>query len=286
MVLTDELQSENRIPPQFAIEVMPFEFGRYRRRIKELQPDVVILFLHLKDRISWPLIHWLKLSGIPFASWTKTRNLDDPHNRWKNLLFGYVNSMSDALILYSGDLTKYLTPRQRRKAFVANNTVNHEEFPLIATPKAELKRELGIPFEKVVLFVGRMGEGGRKTHRLPHRDVPRVSPQRCRPRHRGLRPAGRLEGPDRSADHALPRRGARPGEPADREIFSMADLCVIPGHVGLGLNQALFYGLPVVTMEGKQPPEIAYLHHGQNGYIVPPADRKELEPPGSGTSGR
>ena len=49
----------------------------------------------------------------------------------------------------------------------------------------------------------------------------------------------------------------------------MADLCVIPGHVGLGLNQALFYGLPVVTMDGFQPPEIAYLHPGRNGYMVP-----------------
>jgi glycosyltransferase involved in cell wall biosynthesis len=52
----------------------------------------------------------------------------------------------------------------------------------------------------------------------------------------------------------------------------MADVGAIPGHVGLGLNQALFYGLPVVTMEGHQPPEICNLHSGRNGYIVPAGD--------------
>ncbi len=64
-------------------------------------------------------------------------------------------------------------------------------------------------------------------------------------------------------------------DPENRQIariFSMADVCAIPGHVGLGLNQALFYGLPVVTMEGRQPPEIAYLRPGYNGFMVPAND--------------
>ena len=51
-------------------------------------------------------------------------------------------------------------------------------------------------------------------------------------------------------------------------IFKMADISSIPGHVGLGLNQAFFWGLPVVTEEGRQPPEICYLEDGRNGFIV------------------
>jgi glycosyltransferase involved in cell wall biosynthesis len=61
------------------------------------------------------------------------------------------------------------------------------------------------------------------------------------------------------------------------KIFKMADLFSIPGHVGLGLNQAFYWGLPVVTEEGRQSPEIRYLVDGRNGFIVPENDRDQLK---------
>jgi glycosyltransferase involved in cell wall biosynthesis len=57
----------------------------------------------------------------------------------------------------------------------------------------------------------------------------------------------------------------------------MADLFSIPGHVGLGLNQAFYWGLPVVTEDGLQPPEIHYLVDGRNGFIVPNNDLGQLK---------
>ena len=42
----------------------------------------------------------------------------------------------------------------------------------------------------------------------------------------------------------------------------------MPGHVGLGLNQALYWGLPAVTDDCRQPPEIQYLKPGRNGFVV------------------
>ena len=68
-------------------------------------------------------------------------------------------------------------------------------------------------------------------------------------------------------------------DPENRQIsriFKMADVCSIPGHVGLGLNQAFFWGLPMVTEQGNQPPEIEYLRDGENGFIVPEDDRRAL----------
>lgn len=276
-VLTDKIQPQNRLPPEFKIEVIPFKFSLYRRRIRELQPDAVILFLHLKDLVIWPLIHWLKWSGIPFASWTKTKNLDDPDNRLKNMAFYYVNSMSDGLILYAGDLSRFLSERQKKKAFTANNTINHDALPAVTESREEIKRSLGIPFRKVVLFVGRMDvDGGRK--RVDHlieifRDVG--------DRDAGLVIVGSGMKPEWQA-RINPKTTMYLGEIHDPEnrqiarIFSMADLSAIPGHVGLGLNQAFFYGLPVVTMDGKQPPEIGYLHPGRNGFIVPTGDIQQL----------
>lgn len=277
MVLTDRIQPENRTLPQFSLEEVPFEFARYRRRIREIKPDAVILFLHLKDRILWPLIHWLKWSGVPFAAWTKTKNLDGLDHRFNNLMFDYFHWSSDGLILYSGGLVRHLSVKQRAKAFVANNTINHEEFPVIAENKEAIKRSLGIPFRKVVLFVGRMDvDGGRK--RVDHLiEIFREMDGRDA----GLVIVGSGMKPEWKA-RINPRTTIYLGEVHDPEnrqiarIFTMADLCAIPGHVGLGLNQALFYGLPVVTMEGKQPPEIAYLHPGRNGYMVPANDVGQL----------
>jgi glycosyltransferase involved in cell wall biosynthesis len=46
--------------------------------------------------------------------------------------------------------------------------------------------------------------------------------------------------------------------------------------VGLGLNQAFFWGLPMVTEHGNQPPEIEYLRDGENGFMVAEDDRPAL----------
>jgi glycosyltransferase involved in cell wall biosynthesis len=60
------------------------------------------------------------------------------------------------------------------------------------------------------------------------------------------------------------------------KLCKMADVCAIPGHVGLGLNEAFYWGLPVVTEEGDHPPEISYLKPGRNGFIVPRDDLASL----------
>ena len=71
--------------------------------------------------------------------------------------------MGDALILYSDECLKFLKPGLQQKAFIANNTINFDDFPQINETKDEIKREFAIPFKKVVLFVGRMGASrGRK----------------------------------------------------------------------------------------------------------------------------
>src|SRR5262249_26926790 len=69
-------------------------------------------------------------------------------------------------------------------------------------------------------------------------------------------------------------------DPRDEQIsriFKMADVFSIPGHIGLGINQAFYWGLPVVTEEGRQPPEIHYLINGRNGFIVPEDDLGALK---------
>jgi glycosyltransferase involved in cell wall biosynthesis len=277
-VLTNELQKQNRNQPLFELIEKPFDFFEYRKEILRIKPDAVILFLHMKDRVQWPLIHWLKVSGIPVALWTKTRNLDDPDNRVRNFFFDYLHQISDGLILYTASLRRFIAQRHHGKVFVANNTINFEDFPEIPESKESIKRELGIPFKKVVLFAGRIGEE-KNRKKVDHliemfRDIDRTDV--------GLVIVGSGLTDDLRArvNQSNTMYLGEVHDPENRkisQIFKMADICSIPGHVGLGLNQALFWGLPMVTEEGNQPPEIEYLRDGQNGFIVPENDRTALK---------
>ncbi len=277
-VLADCLQPENQTPLEFEYRELPFDFLAYRNAIADCRPTAVILFLRLKDLIVWPLIHWLKMRRIPFAIWTKGGNWDAKQSRLRYHLFNYVHGMSDALILYSDACLEFVKPRFRSKAFVANNTINFEDFPPILESKEEIKKEFGIPFEKVVIFIGRMGAGkGRKRvdrlidifRGLDRTDIGLV-----------------LVGSGLSEElQARMNRGNTLylGEVHDArnlrisKLCKMADVCAIPGHVGLGLNQAFFWRLPVVTEEGEHPPEISYLKPGRNGFIVPAGDLAALQ---------
>jgi glycosyltransferase involved in cell wall biosynthesis len=277
-VIADRLSGDNQKPVEFGLQQLPFDFLKYRKVIRDLRPAAVILFLHMKDRIIWPLIHWLKVRRVPFAFWTKGGNWDDPDSWLKYCLFNYIHALSDGLILYSAACKDFIHPRFHSKAFVANNTLNFESFPPVAESKEEIKRELGIPFAKTVLFMGNMAaDNGRKRvdhlvdifQRVTREDVglvlggPGMRPDlQRRLNSRNTRYFGNLQDPD---DRQISR------------LCKMADLCAIPGHVGLGLNQAFYWGLPVITEEGHHPPEITYLKPGRNGFIVPSGSLSAFE---------
>ena len=277
-VRSNKIRKVNSCSPRFDFKEIPFSFFAYREEIRKIRPDAIILFLHLKDTMIWPLIHWIKAMRIPVIYWNKGVNLDDAGNRLKNGFFRYIHTMSDGIILYSAREKKYISTRNQHKVFVANNTINYNVFPEITESKEELKRILGIPFEKVVLFVGRMDvAGGRKkvNHLIDifrEIDVP----------HAGLVIVGSglsetLLKKCNPANTICPGEVHDPGNVWISRIFRCADIFSIPGHVGLGINQAMFWGLPVVTEEGGQPPEIQCLIDGRNGFIVPEDNLEELK---------
>ncbi len=273
IVRSNALQKENPHPLDFDFREIEFSFGNYRKEIDRINPDVVILFLHLKDLILWPLIHWLRMKKIPVIGWTKGMNLDDPDSRIKYHLFNYVHSKCDGLILYSKNEIPYLKEHNRGKVFIANNTINFEDFPLVPDTKEQIKREFNVPFEKVVLSVGRMDVGGQRKKIQHLIEVFRGI---------GLPGTGLVivgAGVSNELQNRMNKKNTLYlGEVYDAKnvqiskIFKMADLFSIPGHVGLGLVQAFYFGLPIVTEEGLQPPEIHYLVDGRNGFIVPNDD--------------
>lgn len=269
VVRASEIQKNNPYPAEFDFKTIPFGFRRYRAEIERIRPDVVILFLHLKDLFIWPLIHWLKLKRIPFVYWNKGINLE-VRNPWlRNLPFYYIHSLCDGIILYSKSNFGDIRPANRHKVFIANNTINLDALPRV-TASREIKREFGIPFEKTVLFVGRMRSVKKVGHLIQafnSIDEPGA----------GCVIVGDAMGCDLQA-MIRKKNVLYLGEIFDPKnermsrLFSASDLFCIPGDVGLGLNEAFHWGLPVVTEDGLQPPEIQYLTPGRNGFIVPEND--------------
>lgn len=273
-----EVASESRLRESdqellFDFHELPFEFSRYRRLVESFRPDAVILHLHLKIPMFWSFLHWLKWRRLPVISWTKGGNLDAPGKRWRQSLFNYTHRLSNALLLYSGRQADLIPKGHQSKVFVANNSVNSTDYPEILATKEEIKKEFGIPFNKVVLFTGTMGIGGERKRvrhlieifrNLDRDDVGLV-----------LVGAGMSDELKASVNRTNtivlgPVHDSRNVKIS--KLFKASDLYVVPGHVGLGINQAFHWGLPVVTEDCLQPPEIQYLQSGRNGFIVPDQD--------------
>ncbi len=277
-VLTNSVPPQNQRPIQFELHQAPFKFRRYMKLVEDRKPDVVILFVHLKERILWPLIHWLKWKGIPVVYWSKGVNLDEPEGLLRRVLSNYVHSLSDGILLYSANQLEFLKPAHRRKAVPANNTMNFEDIPEIRETKDQIKAALGIRFRKFVLFTGTMGLNGERKkvehlievfRQLDRDDIGAVivgagmpKPLQARINPKNTVYLGELYDPE---DLQISR------------LFKAADLFVVPGHVGLGLNQAFYWSLPVITEQGMQPPEIHCLTSGRNGFMVPEDDIIQLK---------
>jgi len=60
------------------------------------------------------------------------------------------------------------------------------------------------------------------------------------------------------------------------EILSASDVSCIPGAIGLGIVDAMYCGLPVVTENVSHGPEIMYFKEGVTGYMVPAGDIASL----------
>jgi glycosyltransferase involved in cell wall biosynthesis len=269
-VRATSLQAASRVPVEFDFAVFGTKFALYKAEVLRMRPVAVILFLHLKEPLFWRLAHWLKANGIPVIFWTKGGNLDRPSSIVSRALYRYVHRLCDGLVLYSGDQLGLVDSRLHGKVTVAWNTLNQHSLPEVHDGAGVIKEEFGIPFEKYAVFVGRMGiNGGRK--RVDHaiEVFSRIDMPGCGLVIVGSGMTDELRASMNSKNTLYLGELHDPDDIQVSRILYAADLALIPGHVGLGLNHAFFYGLPLVTERGMQPPEFGYLVHGRNGVVVP-----------------
>jgi len=269
-VIAPSWQEEAGVKAAFPMQVQEFSSRGYVDYIAKEKPDVVITFLHLKDVVIFPVTVYCRMKGIPVIYWNHGVNLETPDAKLKNAVFRKVHDISDAIILYSPNEKKYVSEKNMHKVFIGYNTLNFEDIDRSnVMPPDAIRSKYGIREKDYVLFVGRMNENKRVDvllSNLANEEYAVV-----------IIGKGMSEEQRAIADSApnIYYLGAIWDTLDFNSLFSACKVFSIPGHLGLGLNEAFFWGKPVVTMDVKHPPEVFYLRNGFNGFIT--NDEKELK---------
>lgn len=242
---------------------LPFSVGAYLKKLREIRPDTVILFLHLKDSVMLPIILYCKARSIPVIYWNHGINIKTPNAKLKNALFHRIHALCDALITYTPEMRRYFLPRDQKKLFVAYNTLDFSDIDPNALPsREEIKRKYGIREDKLILYISRMMPYKRVDLLMDcFRDIENVAVVMVGP---GFTPEQQAVCDAHSNLYYL---GEKYGSEV-QEIYKIGDVFSTPGHIGLAVNEAMFWGLPIVVLAGTHAPEVYYIKDGLTGYFA------------------
>lgn len=235
----------------------------YIDEIKKIHPDVVIVFLHLKDWIQLPIIYYCKFKQIPVIFWNKGLSADDPDSITKTMIYHYIHSVCDALITYTPDLVSCFQMKNRKKLFVAYNTLDFSDIDRGKyNAPLRVKDKYGVKEEKVILYVSRIQK--RKRPELLadlFHDMPGIAV---------VYMGGGMYEELQAKINAAPNLyylGELYGDEGN-EAFSIATIFSTPGNIGLAANEALFWNIPIALLKGDHAPEIYYMKDGRTGFLA------------------
>lgn len=263
---------------EFTSETNPYACRIPLRHILEdTQATGVICEFSMRMSTTYELPMLRRLRGSPpFLFWSHGfnmgRGLFSPYQRLSQLPRALLCKMADGHVCYSDEgrdyLAQYMAPE---RLFVAPNTIDAESLRAQAGDVAPMTP----PGRPHIVTVGRVTE---------EKDFPRLV--------RVFRalladyPEAALtlvgDGPDlektrAAAGDELGRRIFTPGAEYDEAriaaYYGSADLSVLTGAAGLGVNHALCYGVPIIAYDRTEQgphhhPEIAYVVDGITGMRV------------------
>lgn len=249
---------------EFPLTIKKFKALQYINFIRNLNPDVVINFLHLKDKIIFPVIYYCKLSRTPIIYWNFGINTATPDAKLKNQLYYHIHNCSDAIILYSPTEKKFIKTKNHHKIFIGYNTLNFTGIDRAKfTDREYLRTRYNIKEKHIILFVGRITPVKRLgilLECLRNKDIAIVIVGS------GINHE-QTEIIKNTSNYYYLGEISYDNDEISR-IFYSSDILCIPGNFGLSLIEALFWGIPAVTFSKRGSPEIYYFKDGYNGYRV------------------
>jgi len=261
-VLSNSFQKAN-YELKFAAHELPFSVRAYLGKIRQLKPKYVIVFLHLKDIVLFPILYYCKMHHIPVVYWGIGVNSRVPNAKFRNMFFHHAHNICDALITYTPATRNYYQQKNWKKLFVACNTLDFSEIdPKLLPDKATIRAKYGIYQKYVILFISRM---------MPYKRVDLLMDLFEDEEDIAVVMVGPGFSPEQQkrvdAHDNLYYLGEKYGTDV-HEIYKMGDVFSTPGHIGLANNEAIFWGLPVVLLDGFHGPEIDYMKNGITGYLA------------------
>lgn len=250
-----------------------YTFANFNRIIRDNDCPLIILFVWLRYKFLLPFMLYQRMKGIKMITWSHGINLLKKRQPIKNQFYYLRQRLAHALIIYSKNEKKYIKV-SHRKLFIANNTLNFYDFPVISQSKKELKKKYNFEKKKIILFVGRMNVCNRKMEYLIELAKNLGNDYMILIIGPGI-PDELVIGIEETKNIHYYGPVYDPIKIA--ELYSLSDIFCMPGAIGLAINHAFYYGLPVVVEDGEHNPEIIYLKDGQNGFLYKKGDIEDLK---------
>ncbi|MEA5404561.1 glycosyltransferase [Arcicella sp. DC2W] len=238
---------------------------KYIQVIEETKPSAVIIFLHLKDIVNYPVSIYCKLKSIPSIFWNKGINIKTPNNFIKNQFYYFLHNIADAIVLYTPNEIKDIRPRNHSKVFFGYNTLSFEGLDKDKVPDlAYVKNKYGIKEDNIVLFAATIKEDKKLDALLK---------EPCLDKSIAVVIAGKGINEEQltliNSYSNYYYIGTIPYDDYEMNaLFKACKFFTTPGDLGLALNQALFWGKPVVALDVPHSVEIYYLVNDYNGYLA------------------
>ncbi len=270
-IVANGIQKDNPYEVRFPYKEMKISTLNLMRLVSSESMDCVIFWVNLKYRYLFPSILVLRfIMWKKIIYWGHGKDLEDPDSLIKNIGYFLQHALSHSIILYAGHLRASIHSRMYSKTYIANNTLLLPDSLPEPEESKNARMRYGINTDKNIIFIGVIQKRKRIDDLIsafqdirredtglivvgpdPYNLIGKIDDVR-------IYKIGPVYGPDRLA------------------LLSAADIFCIPGHVGLGIVDAFWCGLPLVTEDIRHAPEIMYLKNGVNGFTVPEGNIEEL----------
>jgi glycosyltransferase involved in cell wall biosynthesis len=250
-----------------------YTFKNFTTLINENQSSLIIMFVWLRYKFLLPFMLYQRIKGTKIITWSHGINLQKKDNRLMNLLYYLRQILAHALIIFSENEKPFIKA-SHKKVFVANNTLNFNDFPVISLSKEQLKEQYLLAGKKIVLCVGRMNTNNRKVDYLLE-GFEKYPPPKTVLLIVGPGLTAEQEARVKKTDN-IQYFGAIYDPIKINEIYKLSDIFCMPGAIGLAVNHAFYYRIPVVVEDVDQGPEAIYLKTGQNGYLFKKGDIEDM----------
>ena len=254
---------KSNVPKSSIFYLIEYSLFSFLRTIVNEKPVVILQFVWLRYLFVLPFMLLMKVINQPVIVWSHGVNLQNKDKRISRLPYEIRQLLASALIIYTPEQLQYIK-FNRSKTFVAYNTIVFHNLSE-ARYRQFLSNRSDLGSKKVLLAVGRWNVNNRSpedlislSDRLIGRNyvIKLIGP--------GLPHRLQTECSNRTNIDYL---GAIYNQEVMNAWYRRADVFIMPGAIGLAINQSFNEGTPILLKDVNHGPESYYFEDGINGEL-------------------